>query len=274
MERRRTVVLTGATGNIGRKLWRHLEGIGCEIRPICLNPGGDLAVTTADLSRSDLKWTDRFAGADAVIHLAARLAVGPEWPPIIGANVDAVLQVYLAAARHGVPRVIFASSVWAQYGYRHTRDPLTPSLPPRPTNPYGTAKFFGERVGQCFFDQYGIGGVAFRIGANRPGPENRPDHAMTRGDWEQSCWVSDRDLCQGFARAVTADYQGFAVLNLVSDIAGSRWQWQTTRDVLGYVPEDKHTVCVGPKRRLQSAVARIGRVTIPSFLERRISRNW
>ena len=146
-----------------------------------------------------------------MIHLAARLGLGTDWDRITGPNIDAVLHVYLAAARHGVPRVIFASSVWAQYGYRHTRDALTPTLPPRPTNPYGIAKLFGERVGQCFFDQHGITGVAFRIGANRRGPVNQADHAMTRGDWEQACWVSDRDLCQGFERAVTAEYDRFAV---------------------------------------------------------------
>lgn len=274
MERRRVIVITGATGNIGRKLWRHFAEQGCEIRPICLNPEGDPAVTTADLAEADPRWTDLFAGADAVIHLAARLGLGTDWAEITGPNIDAVLHVYLAAARHKVPRVIFASSVWAQYGYRHTRDPLTPALPPRPTNPYGISKLFGERVGQCFFDQHGITGVAFRIGANRRGPVNQADHAMTRGDWEQACWVSDRDLCQGFERAVMADYDRFAVLNLVSDNAGSRWDWRPTNALLGYVPQDRHVVRVGAKRRVQSAIARLGRKTIPDFLARTISRDW
>lgn len=271
---RRVVVITGATGNIGRKLWRHFETLGCVVRPICLNPDNDPAVTTADLAHADPRWTDLFAGADAVIHLAARLGLGTRWADFTGPNIDSVLHVYLAAARHAVPRVIFASSVWAQYGYRHTRDTLTPALPPCPTNPYGIAKLFGERVGQAFFEQHGITGVAFRIGANRPGAVNHADHAMTRGDWEQSCWISDRDLCQGFERAVTGDYQSFAVLNLVSDIANSRWDWQPTKALLGYVPQDRHTVRVGAKRRMQSAIARLGRRTIPDFLERTISRDW
>jgi hypothetical protein len=271
---RRVVVITGATGNIGRKLWRHFEGLGFAVRPICLNPEKAPDVVTADLARADPRWTELFAGADAVIHLAARLTLGIPWAEITGPNIDSVLHVYLAAARHNVPRVIFASSVWAQYGYRHTRDALTPSLPPYPTTPYGITKLFGERVGQAFFDQHGITGVAFRIGANRRGPVNRADHDMTRGDWEQSCWVSDRDLCQGFEKAVTGEYDRFAVLNLVSDIANSRWDWQPTKELLGYVPQDRHTVRVGAKRRVQSAIARLGRKTIPDFLERSISRNW
>ena len=275
MAERRTVVITGATGNIGRKLWRHLEARGdMELRLVCLNPEHDPAVVTADLAVADPRWTELFHGADAVVHLAARLGVGTRWDEIIGPNVDAVLQVYLAAARHGVRRVIFASSVWAQYGYRHGREKLTPALPARPTNPYGEAKLIGERIGQCFNDQYGIGGIAFRIGACRRGPANAPDFDMTRGDWEQACWTSDRDLCQGFERAITGDYPGFAVLNLVSDVAGSRWDLGPTRALLGYAPQDRHSVRVRPARRAQSAIAWLGRTAIPGWLERRVSPDW
>ena len=52
-------------------------------------------------------------------------------------------------------------------------------------------------------------------------------------------WISDRDICQGFEKAVLApDDVRFAVLNLMSDNPGMRWDIETTRQVIGYAPED------------------------------------
>ena len=54
----------------------------------------------------------------------------------------------------------------------------------------------------------------------------------------QLMWLSDRDLCQAMERAVLADSVGFAVLNLMSDNPGMRWDIETTREAIGYVPQD------------------------------------
>jgi NAD+ dependent glucose-6-phosphate dehydrogenase len=272
--RRTVVVITGATGNIGRKLWRHLEAQGgYELRLLCLNPENDPAVVTADLSRVDPVWTDQFSGADAVLHLAGNPANQAGWDALIAPNIDAVLNVYIAAAQHGVKRVVAASSVWSLYGYRFADMPLIPSLPQLPTNPYGTTKVLGERVGEAFFANYGITGVAFRIGACRRG-QNSADHDMTRGDWEQSCWVSDRDVCQGLEKAVTAAYDRFAVLNLTSANAPSRWGLEATRALIGYVPQDGFHVRIKPLNRVKSVVARLIGTALPAALRRAVSPRW
>ena len=53
----KTVLITGATGNIGRKLRAHLEATGkYPLRLLCLNPGNDPTVHTADLSTFDPAW--------------------------------------------------------------------------------------------------------------------------------------------------------------------------------------------------------------------------
>ena len=52
-------------------------------------------------------------------------------------NVDLSLNVLDAAHRHGVKRVVFASSNWVLAGYRFRPDPLTPTTPPLPVNAYG-----------------------------------------------------------------------------------------------------------------------------------------
>lgn len=271
---RRRVLVTGATGNIGAKLSRHLDAAGrFELVRLCLNPSREPGVVTADLSVPDAGWTDRLAGVDTVVHLAGNPRNQAGWEGLIAPNIDALLHVYLAALRHRVRRVVFASSVWSLFGYRFTRDRLAPELTACPSNPYGATKLFGERVGQAFYDQHGIEGIAFRIGACQR-HDNRPHAGMIRGAWQQGCWLSDRDCCQGLERAIEAPDVGFAVLNLTSEIEGGRWDLSETRRLLGYAPQDQHAVAVRPLRRLQAGAARLAHELAPAALRRLVPASW
>jgi NAD+ dependent glucose-6-phosphate dehydrogenase len=51
-------------------------------------------------------------------------------------------------------------------------------------------------------------------------------------------WLSNRDLCHAMERAVVAEGVGFAVLNLMSDNLGMRWDIETTKRTIGYAPQD------------------------------------
>lgn len=271
---RRRVLITGATGGIGRKLCRHLEAQGrYELLRLCLNPDNDPGVTRADLATADPAWTGLLSGVDTIVHLAGNPRNQAGWDTLIAPNIDALLNVYIAAARHGVRRVVFASSVWSLYGYRFTDDPLVPSITPAPTNPYGATKLFGEQVGKCFFDQHAIETIAFRIGACRR-VDNQASSRMTRGDWEQACWLSDRDMCQAMEKAIETPTVGFAILNLTSDIEGSRWSLAETRRVIGYAPQDRYRVEMLPRRRAQAAAARLAFQTLPAGLRRLVPASW
>ena len=61
---------------------------------------------------------------------------------------------------------------------------------------------------------------------------------MGMGRWGQEMWLSNRDLCNGMERAVLADDVEFAVLNLMSDNPGMRWDIETTKRVISYAPQD------------------------------------
>ena len=61
---------------------------------------------------------------------------------------------------------------------------------------------------------------------------------MNMGSWGQFMWLSNRDLCQAMERAVLAEGVGFAVLNLMSDNPGMRWDIEATRRAIGYAPQD------------------------------------
>jgi hypothetical protein len=136
--------------------------------------------------------------------------------------------------------VIFASSNWVLAGYRAGMQRLTSSLAPWPINPYGCGKLFGERAGRGLADRAGISFIALRIGDCQHAPGNVPGPHMANGVWGQQMWLSDRDLCHGVERAIVTDNVPFAILNLMSNNPGMRWDIDETRRVIGYQPRDGH----------------------------------
>src|SRR5689334_971900 len=102
------VLITGAAGNLGGKLRRHLEG-RYPLRLLDRDPRGEAAIRAADLSRRDEDWLKAFDGVDVVVHLAADPTAQQTWPNLVAPNLDALVNVFLAAAAAGVRRVVYAS---------------------------------------------------------------------------------------------------------------------------------------------------------------------
>ncbi|MEO1017639.1 MAG: NAD(P)-dependent oxidoreductase [Pseudomonadota bacterium] len=250
---RKTILITGATGNLGTKLRAHLEADGnYDLRLLCLNAGSVPGVTTADLSVYDEAWAQQFEGVDAVVHLAAHPSPQIDWPTAQKLNLDLTFNVYDAAAKYGAKRVVFASSNWVMAGYRFKGQRLTTDLPPWPLNPYGISKLIGERAGKSLAEQRGVSFVAMRIGYIQKG-ENLPGPKMNQADWGQHMWLSNRDFCHGFERAAIAEGVNFAVLNHMSDNAGMPWDIDETRKMIGYAPQDGHDADVTDEKKLRSA---------------------
>jgi nucleoside-diphosphate-sugar epimerase len=237
---RKTVVITGAAGSLGTRLRRHLEG-RYDLRLLDLDPKDDPDIKRAEVGDWDQSWVDTFAGADTVVHLAALSDLRLAWSDLVRPNIDGVVNVYLAAVKHGVRRVVFASSNHAMGGYEAVEAPrtVTTDIPPLPDSPYGAAKLMAERIGKCFADAHGLSTIAVRIGWNQPG-ENAPEQIRRRGgDWAQKMWLSNQDFCQLFERCIEADPQiRFAVVNGMSDNTGMRWDIGETMDLIGYAPQD------------------------------------
>lgn len=236
----RTVLITGAGGNIGSKLRAHFSTLGWRLRLLDLAACDDPEIHPADLAVWDESWVAQFRDVDTVVHLAGNPSPRASWQQVERLNIDLTQNVYEAAARGGVRRLVFASSNWVMAGYRPAEGPIGTTAPPWPVNPYGASKLFGERLGRSYHERWGLGVVCLRIGycqrgANLPGPE------MGMGRWGQAMWLSDRDLCHGVERAVLADGVGFAVLNLMSDNPGMRWDISETRRLIGYRPRDGAT---------------------------------
>ena len=113
-------------------------------------------------------------GCDVVIHLAAIASVPRSVSDPLAshrANVDATLQVLIAARDAGVSRLVFAGSS-AVYGD-------APELPkredhrPRPLSPYALNKLIGEQYCEVFTRLYGLPTVTTRF-FNVYGPRQDP----------------------------------------------------------------------------------------------------
>jgi nucleoside-diphosphate-sugar epimerase len=233
----RIVLITGAGGNIGTKLRAHFSTLGWTLRLLDVDARGDVAIQAADLAEWDDAWVAQFAGAGTVIHRAGNPSPRKPWASAQRLNIDLTANVFEAAAAQGVRRVVFASSNWVMAGHRPGQGTLTTDMEPYPINPYGVSKLMGERMGRSAHARRGLSVICFRIGYLQRG-DNQPGTHMGWGGWGQAMWLSNRDLCQAMERAVLAEGVGFAVLNLMSDNPGMRWDIETTRRTIGYAPRD------------------------------------
>lgn len=144
------VLVTGASGFVGRALVDALAGAGYRVRAatrlgtVAMFPANVQAVTTGDY-RAPVDWAPLLADVDAVVHLAGIAHIGPA---IGESDYDRVIHAAtagLAAAcsKAGVRRLVFMSSVRAQSGPAADKV-LTEDDEPRPTEAYGRAKLRAE----------------------------------------------------------------------------------------------------------------------------------
>lgn len=168
------LVLTGAGGQLGRVLRPRLLARGFSLRSMdraVLAPIDQNETCSAGDLRDPSVIDRGFAGAGAVIHLAG-ISVERPLAEIIENNLIALHQVYEGARRHGVPRVVFASSNHTIGMYPVGRR-LGLSDPMRPDGLYGLSKIWGEGLGRLYRDKHGIEGVALRIGSALERPIER-----------------------------------------------------------------------------------------------------
>ena len=182
-------------------------------------------------------WTEAFEGADVVIHLAADGRQEAPWRPLLRNNIQATVNVMEAAVRHGVRRVVFASSNWAVKALERELAPAcyTPDgpkigpVPPRPLTPYGVSKAFGELTGRRCVDELGLGSfVAVRIGSYHPVPPKNED--------ARRLWIGPEDLRSLLRRCVEAEFEGFHVVYGVSGQPTAPYDLSETCRLLSWAP--------------------------------------
>lgn len=144
------VLVTGASGFLGRHLVAHLAGRGDEVTALCLEPG-PLAPGIRFLS-VDVRDRAAVAGAVAaadpelVIHLAALSHVGDSWkrmPEYFDVNVLGTEHVTAAASAR---RILFASTAEVYGLVPDDEQPIDERRAPAPRSPYALTKAAAERI--------------------------------------------------------------------------------------------------------------------------------
>ncbi|NNM72879.1 NAD-dependent epimerase/dehydratase family protein [Enterovirga aerilata] len=154
------IVVTGARGRIGRALAGHWRG-----RDLVL-----LDREEGDLARYDPAWAGRLAGAGTLVHLAADPDPASAFASAAKANTEALLNVLQACDEHGIGRLVYASSVWADFAAWR--------LAPRMTW-YAASKIAGEALVVAWADQNARPAVCLRFGYFDPAAVDVPPEAET-----------------------------------------------------------------------------------------------
>jgi uronate dehydrogenase len=260
----RTILITGAAGNIGGKLAAHFRETGAYALHLLDRRAGD-GIVAADFGVWDEAWAKEFAGVDTIFHLAGNPSGRTSWESARRDNIAGTVHVLRAARDAKVRRVVFASTNQVMLGYRFKTGPVTTEMPPAPLSPYGISKFACEELGRAFNEETGIDFLAMRIGYFQPG-DNPPGEGLEIGAWGQSMWLSNRDMIQFAEKAIEAPSFGFAIVNLESNNIGMRWDLEHTRKITGYVPLDTAPAVMGPSQLEQDRAAREVRIEPGTWL--------
>ncbi|RCW64100.1 NAD-dependent epimerase/dehydratase family protein [Pseudorhodoferax soli] len=224
------LLLTGAAGGLGKVLRERLAGLAQVLRVSDIAALGEARgaheeVVPCDLS--DKQAVDALlAGCDAIVHLGG-VSVERPFEEILEANIKGIFNVYEAARRHGVKRVVFASSNHV-IGFYEQTEKLDANVLRRPDGYYGLSKSFGEDMAQFYFDRYGIETVSIRIGSSFPEPLNRR---------MMSTWLSYDDLTALIEKSLFTPQVGHAVVYGASANKDVWWDNHAAAK-LGWTPKD------------------------------------
>jgi uronate dehydrogenase len=223
------LLLTGAAGGLGRVLRPRLRRLCRMLRAsdiATMEPAGDAEEVVVAPLEDAAAVHALVAGVQAIVHLGGVSVEGP-FEPILQANVVGVHNLYEAARKHGVRRIVFASSNHVTGFYRQD-EVVRPTDPMRPDGHYGLSKAFGENLSRFYFDRYGLETVCLRIGSSFPEPKDRRMLAT---------WLSYDDLDRLVTACLTTPVLGHAIVYGMSDNTNVWWDNTSARHV-GFRPQD------------------------------------
>ncbi|HLI96673.1 MAG TPA: NAD(P)-dependent oxidoreductase [Candidatus Baltobacteraceae bacterium] len=246
------IAVTGANGTIGSRL--------------CEDLARDHDVVRIDLHDADVNADVRdldamvqaLAGCETVIHLAGVVEVDADWDSVHSVNIGGTYNVYEAARRNGLKRIVFASSNHCVGMNEVDNAPqiyepafglvVGTDAPYRPDGLYGVWKAFGETLGRYYSERHGIQVSCIRIGSITRADDPRDESVRESSGWlglsdEQkfkryaATWMSQRDFAQ-LVRAILARDVAYAVVYGVGDNRTRFWDLEPGRAIYGFWPID------------------------------------
>jgi uronate dehydrogenase len=224
----KTILITGASGDVGTHLRRELAGRYflrvSDLRSL-KKINKEEQFVRADISKmSDAMRITK--GVDAIVHLGGYSVEGP-WEGILNANIIGCYNVFEAARRNGVKRILFPTSNHAT-GFYPRSTTIDHRVYPKPDSRYGVSKVFGEALGSLYADKYGMQFFMMRIGNVNPVPIDKR---------RLSILFTPRDLAQLVTIGIEHPDVRFEI---VYGISGNKRAWYDNANAfrLGYKPQD------------------------------------
>ncbi len=240
------VLVTGMSGLIGGAVRKYLGG---KYRLNALNRSLVEGVPCHRADIADLAAIEpAFKGMDAVVHLAAKAQSDASFEELLHANIIGTYNVFEAARRAGVPRIVYASSGAVTGGYEAEMPyrallagegnavgnwpRISHTSPLRPRGLYGATKVWGEALARLYVDAHGLSILCIRIG--HVIAEDRP---LTSRDY--SVWCSQRDIAHMIDLCLTAPAS--LRFDIFYAVSSNRWGYRDlahAEEVLGFRPQD------------------------------------
>ena len=199
------------------------------------------------------------AGIDGIVHLGGFSVEGP-WETIHKSNIVGCYNLFEAAYRAGVKRVVFASSNHA-VGFYPRDKTIGVNVTVRPDSRYGVSKAFGEALGALYADKHGLRVTCIRIG-------NFGDVPLDKR--RLSIWLKPEDLVQLIRIGLEHRDIHFEIFYGASDNEAAWWDNSNARR-FGYKPQGKAEDFRAQAMAAQAeTAARPGRRALPgrSLLQR------
>ena len=224
------VLLTGASGALGRVLAQFLSGAGWTLVMTDIAPFPDPLPPRAAFTKADLNDGPtilRLAeGCCAIVHLGG-VSVERPFEDVLGPNIRGLFHIYEAARREKA-RVIFASSNHS-VGFHERTESLPADTQFLPDGFYGLSKAYGELMGRLYWFKHGVENVNLRIGSACPEPVNARMLAS---------YLSYGDFSRLIVACVNAGKIGSCVVWGASNNSRMTWWRDDARAELGWEPTD------------------------------------
>lgn len=223
------IVLTGAAGRLGSHLREPLTKLCEELVSTDIADDIGKLYPGESYQQADLVSLEQMEavikGADMVVHFGA---IGDEAPfeTLLGPNFVGAYNVWEAAYRNGVRRVVYASSVHA-VGMHSRTEGIGLDAPHKPDTFYGLAKCFSEDLASMYWDKRGVESVCMRIFSC----------AQVTNARALGTWLSIGDLIHLVEQSIKTPVTKFTVVYGISN--NDRCPVDNTKAAfLGYKPKD------------------------------------